>query len=309
MNLYKLDEMVGGWFVGNFSPTAFSTKDVEVSYKKHPKGELWDTHYHEHVTEVNLLVRGEMILQGKKLISGDIFILNPYEIADPEFLEDCEIVCVKHPGITNDKIVLKNMIDYYANYKNYVNENDVIVQIGAFDGVECEENYGLREIIMMDNHECHLVEPLPETFLKLQTNYKSSVNDIKFYNLAIYSSDGEQDFYTNGTESSFVRHTDCEKIKVKTRTFDSFLKENSIQNIDCLFLDVEGVEDMIINQLFESTSIRPKVIRYEYPHIQDNDLLEKFISSNGYVVMQCIFGAGDKVCVRSDVLKEKNEFN
>lgn len=106
MNLYKLEEMVGGWFVGNFSPTAFTTEDVEVSYKKHPKGEIWDLHYHEHVTEVNLLVRGEMILQGKKLVSGDIFILEPYEIADPKFLDDCEIVCVKLPGIAKDKVVL-----------------------------------------------------------------------------------------------------------------------------------------------------------------------------------------------------------
>ena len=104
MKLHRLEDMIGGWFVGNFSPTVFKTSDVEVSYKKHPKGEIWDVHYHEKVTEVNLLVRGQMILQGKKLVSGDIFTLDPYEIADPEFLEDCEIVCVKFPGITNDKI-------------------------------------------------------------------------------------------------------------------------------------------------------------------------------------------------------------
>ena len=109
MNLHRLEDMIGGWFVGNFSPTAYTTNDVEVSYKLHPKGEIWDTHYHEKVTEVNLLVRGEMILQGKKLIAGDIFTLNPYEIADPEFLEDCEIVCVKLPGITNDKISVKEV--------------------------------------------------------------------------------------------------------------------------------------------------------------------------------------------------------
>ena len=109
MKLHRLEDMIGGWFVGNFSPTAFTTRDVEVSYKKHIKGEIWDTHYHKKVTEVNLLVRGEMILQGKKLISGDIFTLHPYEIADPEFLEDCEIVCVKLPGITNDKISVKEV--------------------------------------------------------------------------------------------------------------------------------------------------------------------------------------------------------
>jgi hypothetical protein len=47
-----------------------------------------------------------MIIQNTKLKKGDIFILEPYEIADPEFLEDCEIVCVKIPGIKGDKVTL-----------------------------------------------------------------------------------------------------------------------------------------------------------------------------------------------------------
>ena len=33
MNLHRLEDMIGGWFVGNFSPTAYTTNDVEVSYK------------------------------------------------------------------------------------------------------------------------------------------------------------------------------------------------------------------------------------------------------------------------------------
>ena len=104
MKIDRIENMKGGWFVGNFFPTVFQTENVEVSYKKHLKGESWDIHYHEKVTEVNLLIKGSMVLQNKKLISGDIFTLDPLEIADPEFLEDCEIVCVKLPGIANDKI-------------------------------------------------------------------------------------------------------------------------------------------------------------------------------------------------------------
>ena len=47
-----------------------------------------------------------MILQNKVLTSGDIFTLEPFEIADPEFLTDCEIICVKTPS-ANDKINFK----------------------------------------------------------------------------------------------------------------------------------------------------------------------------------------------------------
>jgi hypothetical protein len=103
MKISKLEDMTGGWFVGDFAPTAYKTKDVEVSYKRHPRGEKWDTHYHEKITEVNLLVRGRMIMQGREMFAGDVFVVKPFEIADPKFLEDCEIVCVKHPGIANDK--------------------------------------------------------------------------------------------------------------------------------------------------------------------------------------------------------------
>lgn len=103
MKLSRIEDYVGGWFIGNFSPTAYKTDQFEVSFKIHPKGQKWDIHYHDIVTEINVVVRGNMILQGKELKTGDVFILEPYEIADPEFLEDTEIICVKTPSL-NDKI-------------------------------------------------------------------------------------------------------------------------------------------------------------------------------------------------------------
>jgi mannose-6-phosphate isomerase-like protein (cupin superfamily) len=106
MKIHKLSDMSKGWYIGSFYPTCYETEDFEVSYKLHPKGEDWGLHYHEKVKEINLLVRGKMILQGKELFPGDIFILDPYEIADPNFIEDCEIVCVKVPGVVKDKVVV-----------------------------------------------------------------------------------------------------------------------------------------------------------------------------------------------------------
>ena len=44
-----------------------------------------------------------MIIQGKELISGNVFIISPYEIADPIFIEDCELIVVKIPSIKTDK--------------------------------------------------------------------------------------------------------------------------------------------------------------------------------------------------------------
>lgn len=106
MKVDRIENMKGGWFVGNFEPSAYKTSDFEVSYKLHPAGEKWDYHYHTKVTEINYLIKGEMTLQNKLLTSGDIFTLYPFEIADPTFHTDCEIICVKIPS-ANDKISFK----------------------------------------------------------------------------------------------------------------------------------------------------------------------------------------------------------
>ena len=103
MKILDFSSMKAGWFVGNFEPTAYKTSQFEVCFKRHQKGEAWDLHYHTDVTEINLLVKGKMKFQNRLLKENDIFIVEPYEISDPEFLEDCELVIVKTPS-KNDKM-------------------------------------------------------------------------------------------------------------------------------------------------------------------------------------------------------------
>ena len=61
---------------------------IPSHYRVHTKGELWDWHYHKDITEINLLVSGKMIMQGKELNTGDIFIVNP---GDPANEINCHI--------------------------------------------------------------------------------------------------------------------------------------------------------------------------------------------------------------------------
>jgi len=103
----KLSEMTGGWFIGDFSPNVLRVKDFEVGVLTRTKaGQKWDKHYHKLATEYNVLISGKMILSGVELNPGDIFVLEPFEIADPEFLEDCVLVCVKTPSCTTDKYII-----------------------------------------------------------------------------------------------------------------------------------------------------------------------------------------------------------
>jgi mannose-6-phosphate isomerase-like protein (cupin superfamily) len=103
MNVTKINDYTRGWFIGNFEPSVLKTKDFEVGILKHSKGEKWASHYHKESMEYNVLISGKMIIHGKELSSGDVFVFEKKEIADPEFLEDCTLVVVKVPSIPGDK--------------------------------------------------------------------------------------------------------------------------------------------------------------------------------------------------------------
>ena len=110
MECFRLEQMHQGWFIGDFTPTAYQTKACEVAWKQHWTGESWPKHLHTQVTEVNLLVRGRMTahLQHSThpLWEGDIFVLRPGEWIQPEFHTDCQLVVIKIPGIRGDKVLL-----------------------------------------------------------------------------------------------------------------------------------------------------------------------------------------------------------
>lgn len=103
MEVKRIEDMVGGWFVGDFEPSVFKTKDFEVGYKIHKQGEEWPVHYHKVAKEITYLVKGKMIIGDKLLTSGDVFTIFPYEIANPYFLEDCEVIVIKTPSVPGDK--------------------------------------------------------------------------------------------------------------------------------------------------------------------------------------------------------------
>lgn len=99
----NIDEFYRGWFIGNFEPTLLKTDQFEVSILKHTKGEQWAKHYHAIATEYNVLLTGSMKINGEPMVEGDVFVIEPGEAAEPEFLEDCTLVCVKTPSLPGDK--------------------------------------------------------------------------------------------------------------------------------------------------------------------------------------------------------------
>lgn len=105
MKINRLEEMVKGWFVGNFDPVVLKTSDVEVAVKTYKKGDYEPPHYHKIATEITVIVEGKVRMYGKLFEAGDIITIYPGESTDFEALEDTINVVVKHPGAVNDKYI------------------------------------------------------------------------------------------------------------------------------------------------------------------------------------------------------------
>ena len=64
MKKYKLDDMKGGWFVGNFEPSVMKA-DFEVGIPDTKKGEFKRDHVYKKGTEINVMRKGKLKLNGE----------------------------------------------------------------------------------------------------------------------------------------------------------------------------------------------------------------------------------------------------
>ena len=106
MKNYKLSDMKGGWIVGGFEPTAYSTTDCEVAVKHYKAGDAEDAHFHKIASEITCIVSGEVMMCGKRWQAGDVIVLSPGDVTAFEALTDAITTVVKVPGALNDKYSL-----------------------------------------------------------------------------------------------------------------------------------------------------------------------------------------------------------
>lgn len=103
MKIDNIKNMKHGWIVGEFDPSVESCS-FEVGHHFHAKGAVGQNHYHKLSKEINYVLRGKMMINGKVMTTGQIFVLEPYEIScDVTFLEDTDLVVIRTKSIPGDK--------------------------------------------------------------------------------------------------------------------------------------------------------------------------------------------------------------
>jgi FkbM family methyltransferase len=171
-----------------------------------------------------------------------------------------------------------------VDYSDFINKNNpTIIQIGAHDGVLGEE-YGFQELLdSLKNFNLILVEPLSPYFDNLVNVYGKHGTNVKYCKHAISNIDGNVSMVEQGC-MSFISNSGS--ILIQSKTWNTFVKDMSIDNIDLLILDCEGYEFEIF-KMIDFTNFKPKVIRYEYKHIKDKEKCDAYLINYGYKIEYC----------------------
>ncbi|HWE09010.1 MAG TPA: hypothetical protein VG325_06635 [Solirubrobacteraceae bacterium] len=100
---HRLDEMVRGWFIGDFDPAVHHSSDVEIAIKHYVAGGSEERHVHKVATEVTAVVSGTVRMDGHELHAGEMITLSPGEASDFVAVTDAVVVAVKLPAVAGDK--------------------------------------------------------------------------------------------------------------------------------------------------------------------------------------------------------------
>jgi hypothetical protein len=103
MIVRSLQDMVGGWIVGDFEPSCLKTSACEVACKHYEAGAAEAAHVHRVATELTLIATGRVTMNGRTYGAGDIIVLEPGEATDFRALEQTTTVVVKMPSVMGDK--------------------------------------------------------------------------------------------------------------------------------------------------------------------------------------------------------------
>ena len=166
-------------------------------------------------------------------------------------------------------------------------DNPIILEIGTNDGEDSEDF-----VNTFKNIQLYCFEPDPRAILRFNNRMKKYSN-YKLYEMAISNNNGEIDFYLSGgsnpgmpwygdwDKSSSIKkpklhllqHRWCifnNTIKVETKRLDDWFEEEKLENIDFIWVDVQGAEKEMIEGAIETL----KKTRYLYTEFDNLELYE-----------------------------------
>jgi hypothetical protein len=103
MKIANINDMVNGWFIGDFTPSVLRTRDFEIAHHFYKAEFQGEPHIHKQAIEINYIVKGMVKVGGEILSNGQMFIFYPYQYEKVVYLADTDLMVIKTPSIPRDK--------------------------------------------------------------------------------------------------------------------------------------------------------------------------------------------------------------
>lgn len=103
---FDYKNFIKGWLVGDFEPSLFKSKDIEVGIKHYESGFKEKSHIHKISTEFTMIIKGRAKMNNIILEEGEGIEIKPFEVANFECISDCVTLVIKRPSSTEDKYLV-----------------------------------------------------------------------------------------------------------------------------------------------------------------------------------------------------------
>lgn len=131
---------------------------------------------------------------------------------------------------------------------NYpLNENSIVLDLGGHEGTWTQK--------IFDRYQCNIYvfEPIPNLYKNLVEKFKNNDN-IKIFNFGISDQDNEIEISLLNDGSSFYINSE-NKVLAKVISIIRFLKENKLDDIDLIKINIEGDEFPVLKTLIENNMV------------------------------------------------------
>lgn len=151
--------------------------------------------------------------------------------------------------------------------KKIIQPHFICLDIGANVGY-----YSLLFASLAYKGKVYSFEPVPLGYHLLMANIEiNNFENIEAYNVALGEKNGRRSFSV-ASDSAFSSFKDVGRKKIKkvidvdVVPLDEFVRENKIEKIDILKMDVEGAEKLVLNgakNIFSNDNLLPKIMMLE----------------------------------------------
>jgi FkbM family methyltransferase len=199
-----------------------------------------------------------------------------------------------------------DLLQYFSAKLSAQLEQVYLLEIGAFNGKS-----SLYPLIQLFKWQGMLVEPVPDYFSLLQTNFPSN-EGLNFINAAISDTRGHLPFYRIdpkciqtyqlpgwvkkisslsrehvASHDSFCRGVSKHILEtaVDVITLDDLLQRHPLPRIDVLQIDAEGQDYAVLRQ-FDFTKYQPFIIHFEHARLPQQEqwaAMQLFLKHNYFI--------------------------